>query len=180
MVVFRSEELAMWEILQKKCIDNLNDKVGKWASLLLIPLAVVVFWGVISRYFLNISSPWTWDLSVQMLAALVVLGGGYALYHDAHVSVDLIVSHLPLRIQCMGRIITSGFFFVGIGVLFWKTATIAWMSLMIREKYTSVTEFPIYPLKLLMVFGILLLLLEGISKLIRDINIAAGGDGRKC
>src|SRR4030042_1971010 len=105
----------------------------------------------------------------QLSGARVVLGGGYALLQDAHIGVDALVIHLSARGRAIVDLITSAFFFFGIGVLLWKAALDAWFSLEIREVYSSVFSPPIYPFTILMVIGILLLLLQGVAKFIRDL-----------
>lgn len=150
-------------------IDSLNERVGKISGWLIIPLTTLVTYDVILRYVFNRPTVWAWDINVQLLGALVVLGGGYALLHDAHIGVDALVIHLSPRRRAIVDLITSGFFFFGIGVLMWKAVGDAWFSLQIRELYSSVFLPPIYPFKILMVIGILLLLLQGVAKFIRDL-----------
>ncbi len=153
-------------------IDSLNEWVGKTSGWLIIPLILLVVYDVTLRYVFNRPTVWAWDINVQLLGALVVLGGGYALLHDAHIGVDALVIHLSARRRAIVDLITSAFFFFGIGVLLWKAALDAWFSLEIRELYSSVFLPPIYPFKILMVIGILLLLLQGVAKFIRDLITA--------
>jgi len=153
-------------------IDSLNERVGKISGWLIIPLTTLVTYDVILRYVFNRPTVWAWDINVQLLGTLVVLGGGYALLHDAHIGVDALVIHLSARRRAIVDLITSAFFFFGIGVLLWKAALDAWFSLEIRELYSSVFLPPIYPFKILMVIGILLLLLQGVAKFIRDLITA--------
>lgn len=149
-------------------IDSLNERVGRISGWLIIPLTAFVTYDVILRYIFNRPTIWAWDINIQLLGALVVLGGGYALLHDAHIGVDALVIHLSARRRAIVDLITSAFFFFGIGVLLWKAALDAWFSVEIGEVYSSVFSPPIYPFKILMVIGILLLLLQGVTKFIRD------------
>jgi len=150
-------------------IDSLNEWVGKFSGWLIIPLILLVVYDVTLRYVFNRPTVWAWDINIQLLGALVVLGGGYAFLHGAHIGVDALVIHLSARGRAIVDLITSAFFFFGIGILMWKAVVDAWFSLQIRELYTSVFSPPIYPFKILMVGGILLLLLQGVAKFIRDL-----------
>lgn len=150
-------------------IDSLNERVGKFAGWLILPLTALVTYDVVLRYGFNRPTIWAWDINIQLLGALVVLGGGYALLHDAHIGVDAIVIRLSARKRAIVDLITSAFFFFGIGVLLWQATVDAWFSLEIRELYSSVFMPPIYPFKVLMVAGILLLLLQGVAKFLRDL-----------
>ncbi|KPK92600.1 MAG: hypothetical protein AMJ94_04700 [Deltaproteobacteria bacterium SM23_61] len=150
-------------------VDSLNERVGNISGWLIIPLTAVVTYDVILRYVFNRPTVWAWDINIQLLGALVVLGGGYALFHDAHIGVDALVMQLSPRRRAILDLITSAFFFFGVGVLLWKAASDAWFSLQIKELYSSVFMPPIYPFKILMVVGIFLLLLQGMAKFFRDL-----------
>jgi TRAP-type mannitol/chloroaromatic compound transport system permease small subunit len=149
-------------------IDSLNEWVGKYSGWLIIPLTALVTYDVILRYVFNRPTIWAWDINIQLLGAMVILGGGYGLLHDQHIGVDVLVARLSPRRRAVIDLITSAFFFFGIGVLLWKAASDAWFSLEIREVLSSVFSPPIYPFKILMVVGILLLFLQGLAKFIRD------------
>jgi len=153
-----------------RLIDSLNEWVGKISGWLIIPLILLVVFDVTLRYVFNRPTVWAWDINIQLLGALVVLGGGYALLHGAHIGVDALVMRFSPRGRAIVDLFTSGFFFFGIGVLLWKAFGDALFSVQIKELYTSVFAPPIYPFKILMVVGILLLLLQGVVKFIRDLS----------
>lgn len=155
----------------RRSVDALNEWTGKVAAWLIIPLTLIVVLDVILRYVFNKPTIWAWDVNVQLLGALVILGAGYCLLHNAHVGVDVLVLRFSPRKRAIIDLITGLFFVFAIGVLLWKTASAAWASLQIREAYSSYWEPPIYPFKMLMVVGILLLLLQGIAKFIRDLGV---------
>jgi len=150
-------------------IDSLNEWVGKTFGWLIFPLILIVVFDVTLRYVFNRPTVWAWDVNIQLLGSLVVFGGGYALRNGAHIGVDALVVRLSPRRRALIDVITSGFFFFGVGVLLWKAFGDALFSVQIRELYTSVFAPPIYPFKILMVIGILLLLLQGLVKFLRDL-----------
>jgi TRAP-type mannitol/chloroaromatic compound transport system permease small subunit len=157
-------------------IDSLNEWVGKISGWLIIPLILLVVYDVTLRYVFNRPTVWAWDINIQLLGALVVLGGGYALRNGAHIGVDVLVNQLSPRKRAIVDLITSVFFFFGVGVLMWKAIGDAWFSVQIRELYTSVFAPPIYPFKILMVGGILLLLLQGVVKFIQDLSTVTSNE----
>lgn len=160
-------------------IDNLNEWVGKILGWLIIPLMLLVVYDVILRYIFNRPTIWVWDINIQLLGALVVFGGGYALRHGAHIGVDALVVHLSPAKRALVDLITSFFFFFGIGVLLWKATMDAIFSIQIKELYTSVFAPPIYPFKILMVLGIFLLFLQGMVKFIKDLNLIFARENKK-
>lgn len=130
---------------------------------------------VITRYVFAKPTIWAWDVNIQLAGLLVILGGGFTLLHRSHIGVDILVVRLSPRKRAILDLITGLLFFMGVGVLLWKTVDASWASFMRREVYTSYLAPPIYPLKLIMIGGVALLLLQGISKFIRDFDTAFFG-----
>lgn len=153
-------------------VETVNEWTGKIVRWALIPLTLIVTTDVILRYIFNKPTVWAWDVNVQLLGALAILGAGYTLLRGGHISVDVAVLRLSPRARAIIGIVTSVFFFFGIGVMLWKATETAWGSFLIRETMTTYLRPPIYPLRIVMVLGILLLLLQGVSKLIVDLGTA--------
>ena len=156
-------------------IDYINEWVGRAASVLMYVLVAVVTVEVIMRYIFNRPSVWNWDIMVIVFAMICVLGAGYVLLHRRHVMIDVIVGRFSPRVRAIIDLVTSGFFYLGIGVLVWLAVLEADRSIAIKENITSIWSPPLYPLRVVWVIGICLLLLQGIVKFIRDIKIARSG-----
>lgn len=157
-------------------IDVINDWMGRIASWLLIPLSLLVVFDVILRYVLNMATIWVWDVGVQIQAAIVVLGGGYALLHKGHVSVDILISKLPTRKRALLDAIMYIFLVGGIAILLWRLSISAQYALSIKEHWTSTWAPVVYPLKVLIVIGVGALLLQAIANWIRIILTLIHGD----
>ncbi len=152
-----------------KLIDTINEWSGRIAAWLFIPLTIGVTVDVFTRYVLN--KPWFYlDINVQIMGTLVLLGAGYCLLHGKHIEMDMFVTRLSPRKRAIMRLILYPLFFVGVGVLLWKVTVAAMDSLRLHERYTSAFGPPIYPYKVIIVIGVLLLLLQGISIYIRDLK----------
>lgn len=150
-------------------IDTLNDWSGRIVAWLIIPMLLIVTYDVIMRYVFNCPTIWAWDINVQLLGVSVALGGGYTLLYNGHIGVDVFVEGLARRKRAIIDLITSIFFFLGIGVLVWESWKVAWFSVRTREVDYTFFAPPVYPLKVLIAVGFFLLFLQGIAKFIRDI-----------
>ena len=148
-------------------VDRVNEWVGKYVSWLVIPLTVVVTYDVILRYIFDSPTIWAWDIAVQILATIAILGGGNALLVGAHIGIDVLVERLSPRKRAIIGLITYVFFFFSVGILLWKTAVGAWASALIGERSYSFAAPPVYPLKIVMAVGVALLFLQGIANFIR-------------
>jgi TRAP-type mannitol/chloroaromatic compound transport system permease small subunit len=158
-----------------RLVDTANEWVGRAASLMLYILVAVVTVEVILRYIFNRPSIWNWDIMKLVFAMICVLGAGYVLLHGKHVIIDVIVSRFSPRVRAIINLVTSGFFFLGVSVLVWISFQEAGRSIAIKENITSIWSPPLYPLRVIWVIGVILLLLQGIIKLVRDVNIARTG-----
>ena len=158
-------------MLKKFCriIDALNEWAGKVAAWLVVPMLLIVTYDVIMRYIFNRPTVWAWDINVQLLGVSVALGGGYTLLYNGHIGVDVLVEGLARRKRAIVDLLTSIFFFLGIGVLAWESGRVAWSSVRTREIDFTYFAPPVYPLKVLIAVGFFLLFLQGIAKFIRDI-----------
>ena len=158
-------------MLKRFCqvVDALNEWSGRIAACLIIPMLLIVTYDVIMRYLFNRPTVWAWDINVQLLGVSVALGGGYTLLHNGHIGVDVLVEGLGRRKKAIIDLITSIFFFIGIGVLVREAGRVAWAS--VRTKEVDFTYFapPVYPLKVIIAIGFLLLFVQGISKFVKDI-----------
>ena len=159
-------------------VDTINEKVGRAASMLLIPLVIIVMLEVILRYFFDRPTIWAWDVNVQLAGALILLAGGYTLLYKRHVIIDVVVGHFSPRARAITDLVTSPVFFIGYGVLLWLAIDEARYSVQIRELYSSVWSPPMYYFKVVMAVGFFLLLIQGVVKFIRDLSIATSSEAR--
>ena len=157
-----------------RAIDKTNEWVGRGVSLVFIPLVLLVMTEVVSRYFFNHPTIWSWDVNIQLSAGLIALGGGYALLYKDHVLVDIFVSRFSPRARAIIDMVTALIFFTGVGVLLWLAIGEAKWSVETGERFTSLLEPVLGPIRVAVAVGILLMLLQGIVKFIRDLQIATG------
>jgi TRAP-type mannitol/chloroaromatic compound transport system permease small subunit len=157
-----------------RTIDSVNEWVGKVVSFLIYPLIGVTIYEIAMRYFLSKSQVWVPEVSTFIFGALFVLGGGYVLLHEGHVKLDIIYNFFPTKTKASIDIVTSIFFFLFYGILIWKGSLMAWDSLITLETSASAFAPPLFPSKMMIPIGASLLLLAGLSKLIRDVFIATG------
>jgi len=135
-------------------------------------MTFLISFDVVMRYVLDRPTIWAWDLNIQFLAVMTVVGAGYTHLHKSHIGVDILVSSCTPRTRAIIDLITSVFFFLGVVMLLWKGAGQVLMSVRTLEISESYWAPPVWPLKILIIIGIFLLLLQGIAKFIRDLTTA--------
>jgi TRAP-type mannitol/chloroaromatic compound transport system permease small subunit len=150
-------------------VDIINEWSGKVFGWLFIPLTFMVVSEVIMRYIFNDPIIGVWDIGGMLQALIIVFGGGYAVLHKGHVSVDILVSRLSARKRAFVDSVTDALVIVAITLLLWKVGANTWFSISCKEHFTSSWGPPIYPLKTAMTIGIGLMLLQAITNWIRNL-----------
>lgn len=158
-----------------RTVDTISDWSGKIISYSVLILIPVIVYEVIARYAFNRPSQWAMEVSCFAFGILWILGGCYALLRKAHVSMELMYVHLTPRGKAIFDLATAPLFFSFIGVLLWKGLEMALYSISILEHSNTVWSPPVYPLRIIIPLGALLILLQGLAKFIRDLTTATTG-----
>jgi TRAP-type mannitol/chloroaromatic compound transport system permease small subunit len=157
-----------------KYIDNLSRATGVFSCGLILVVLIVVLYEVLMRYAFNASQIWAYETSQFAFGTLMVIGGAYTLLHQAHVRMDVFYSRMSPRSRAIMDIITFLFFLLFVGLLLWKGWTLGWRSFMWGERSESAWMPPIWPVKLMIPLGALLVLLQGFAFVARDILFLMG------
>lgn len=150
-------------------VETLTGWSGKLVAYWAMIAVLVYYYEVIARYVFNSPTNWAHESMFLMFGMQYLLSGGYALREDAHVRVDVIYERFSLRGRVIIDIISSFFFFVFATTLLVTGFIFASDSIDVWE--VSFTEWAIqyWPVKITIVIGALLLLLQGAAKLMRDV-----------
>lgn len=162
-----------------KAIDAINEWIGRTFSYLVFLVAFITVYTVITRYIFKKSPLWGLESAQYLFTVVVMLMAGYVLLHDGHVKNDLLYTHLSPRIRSLVDLFTGIFFFFYAGSLLWKGWSFFWTSMMLKETTGSLWGPPVYPIKGLVLAGFLLLMLQGITKFIRDLFIVFSMGGKE-
>lgn len=162
-------KLARW-------IDALNEGVGKTVSWLTALLMLLVCFDVIARYIANDTSAWIMELEWHMFALIFLLGAGYGFRHDRHVRVDLFYASFAPRDKALVNVIGGLFFLIPWCVVVVIVATnYALTSYEIREMSPDPGGLPArYIIKFAIAIGAFLLMLQGLSSVIRSMLVLRG------
>jgi TRAP-type mannitol/chloroaromatic compound transport system permease small subunit len=101
-----------------------------------------------------------------------LLGGGYALLHRRHVTVDVVYARFSARTRAKLDVVTLVFFVLYLGTLIWAGFVWGWDSIKIGETTGSPWNPPIWPVKLAIPIAAVLVLLQGIANVVRDFKAA--------
>ena len=156
-------------------VDTLSEWSGKIFSFLLLAVILVLLFEIGMRYLLNMPTIWAHEITQHTFGAYSILAGAYVLLSRGHVKVDVVYSQLSRRGQAILDSITYLLFFVFVSPIFGYGLVQATDSIRIMEVSFSPFAPPIWPLKITVPLGALLILLQGIAHWIRTLSIAIRG-----
>jgi len=150
-------------------IEKINVKAGEYVAWWSLIAVFVYYYEVLARFVFNSPTNWVHESMFLMFGMQYMLSGAYAYREDQHVRVDVIYAKFSPRGKAIADIVTSVFFFIFIGTMLVTGYRFAADAVNVGEH--SFTEWGIqyWPVKLAIPIGAALLLLQGISKLLKDI-----------
>jgi TRAP-type mannitol/chloroaromatic compound transport system permease small subunit len=156
-------------------IDRLNTAIGRWVAYWGVIAVFFYYYEVVGRYVFNSPTNWVHESMFLMFGMQYLACGAYALREESHVRVDIFYAKFSPRWKAIADIITSVFFFIFMITMFWTGARFALDAISLGEN--SFTEWGVqyWPVKLAIPIGAFLMILQGISKLIKDIIFVTRG-----
>lgn len=158
-------------------IDNISIWSGKAVAWMVLPMIASLVFEVICRYFFNAPTIWAGDLSTILYGAFFMLGSAYTLQCQQHIRTDFLYENWSTRTKgFVDTIIYIVCYFPGLGIFLWLSWTYALKSTQLQERIISSPWMPyIWPLKLCIPLSVALLLIQGVSELIKSIYAARTG-----
>jgi len=135
----------------------------------------VVLFEVILRYVFNRPTIWGMELAGMLYALYFLIGGSYTLRWDKHVSVEIFYRRMSSRKRAIVDLFTWILFYIFCWVLVWDGAKYAWDAVLHLERSNTTWAPPIWPVKLLIPTAAFLMLVQGLTKFLRDFFIAIMG-----
>jgi TRAP-type mannitol/chloroaromatic compound transport system permease small subunit len=160
-----------------RAIDKFTDTTGVWVAWLNVPLVLAVAYEVIARYAFHAPTIWSFDVTYMLYGTIFMLGAAYALLKGAHIRTDFFYEKWSDRTRGMVDSISYiVFFFPSIIMLLAASGTEAWYAYTINETSEQTPWRPIlWPFKAVVPLTCVLLLLQGVSELIKSFYAARTG-----
>ncbi|MBA4171110.1 MAG: hypothetical protein C0511_00275 [Hyphomicrobium sp.] len=157
------------------------DKAGLWSGTivgwLIVPMIMSLVYEVIARYAFNAPTIWAYDMTFMSYGAFFMLGSAYTLMRGGHIRTDSFYgSWSPQTQGTVDAICYVLFFFPPLLCFLYVTWDYFLVSYGRNERSVTSPWLPlIWPLKATMPLTCLLLLIQGLSELLRSIHAARTG-----
>jgi len=156
-------------------IDGLNDRIGHFSYWLILVAVLVSAGNAIMRYTFDKSSNAWLEIQWYLFWAVFLFCAGYTLLHNQHVRIDVISSHLSKRGRAWIDILGTLFFLLPMAIaIMWMSWPVFVQAWELNEVSSNAGGLTVWPARLMLPIGFFLLILQGISELIKRVAFLFG------
>jgi len=156
-------------------VDWLNAQVGKWVIWLILGSTIISAINALVRKIFNTSSNAYLEVQWYLFAGAFLLAAGYTLLNGEHVKIDVVSSHLSKRKQIWIDIIGFTFFLMPMCmIILWFGTPFFLQGFRSGEMSSNAGGLVRWPVYALMPIGFALLMLQGLSELVKRIAFLRG------
>ena len=156
-------------------IDALNERVGHLSYWLILVAVLVSAGNATMRYTFNMSSNAWLEIQWYLFSAVFLFCAGYALLHNQHVRIDVISGRMSRRARAWIDVFGTLFFLLPMSIaIMWMSWPVFVQAYELQEMSGSAGGLIVWPARLMVPLGFLLLSLQGISELIKRIAFLRG------
>jgi TRAP-type mannitol/chloroaromatic compound transport system permease small subunit len=154
-----------------RAIDGVSTAAGWLAGWLIVPMTFAVAYEVAARYIFGAPTKWTYEVGYMTYGAQFMLAAAYTLLKGGHIRTDVFYERWSAKTRAaVDAICYLFFFFPGLLFILYAGAVEAWFAWEIGERTAlriGSVPWPMYPFKAVIPLTAALLLLQGLSELIR-------------
>jgi TRAP-type mannitol/chloroaromatic compound transport system permease small subunit len=156
-------------------IDSITEFVGKSIIWVVLVVTLISCGNAIMRYTINYSSNAFLEIQWYLFAVIFLFGAGYTLKRNEHVRIDLIAGKFSKRGQAMIDIFGIIFFLMPMAIaIMWMSWPIFLLALKTNEMSSNAGGLILWPARLMVPLGFFLLVMQGISELIKKVGFLQG------
>ncbi|MCP4993960.1 MAG: TRAP transporter small permease subunit [Gammaproteobacteria bacterium] len=148
--------------------------IGKFAMYLVFAMMGILLFSSISRTVFNVPHIWAIEMAQFTMAAYYLLGGGFSMMLGAHVRMDVLYGNWSPKRRAVTDAITIFCLIFYLVVLLIGGLSSTMYSLEYGQRNYSSWGPPVSPIKIIMVIGIFMMLLQSIATFFRDLAKVKG------
>jgi len=154
-------------------VDKVNYRIGRVAMFIIFIMVGVMFYSAITKAFFR-PALWTYEFSQFLMVAYFLVGGAYSIQLKGHVRMDLIYGNWSERTKSRWDSVTSLVMIAYLVLLLYGSVDSTIYAISYGERSYSIWRPYMWPIKVIMTFGIFLMLLQAIAQFFKDISGAKG------
>ena len=163
-----------------KLIDASSDLIGRSAAWLTVGMVLLMALIVALRYLFQTGSIAMQESVIYVNALIFTLGAAYTLKEQGHVRVDIFYNRLGVKQKALVDLLGGLVFLLPFaGFIIWESWDYVSVSWRIKESSAELSGLPyVYLLKATIILLALLLIIQGISEILKAIVSIRQGNSR--
>ena len=158
-----------------RAVDRFTGWTGRTVAWLVVAAILISAGNATVRKLFDTSSNAWLELQWWLFGAVFLLCASWTLSSNEHIRIDIVSNLLPRSARNTIEIIGHILFLMPIClVILYTSIPFFWRSWMQNEQSSNAGGLPLYPPKMLVALGFALLLVQGVSELIKRIAIMRG------
>jgi TRAP-type mannitol/chloroaromatic compound transport system permease small subunit len=157
-----------------KYVDYVSIKLGRLAMYTIFFMTGVLLLGSVTRNILNMPLSWTVEMAQFILTGYYFIGGAYSMILKEHVRMDLLYDHFSTKNKARIDLVTGFFLLFYLSTLFIGSISSTMYAIEYGQRNFSQWNPSMIPIKVIMVIGIFLMILQTISTFFKDLATAKG------
>lgn len=163
-------------MLLVRLIERIVGGTGRVAALIVIPLVLATSFEVFSRYLFGAPTIWAYELGYMLTGSHFLLGASLTLMMGSHIRIDLLYARFSQRGQALVDLICYSTLFLPFLIFLSESLfDYAYRALLSGElSGQSAWSPPIWPFRMLLTLGFVLLALQVFAEILKCISVLIG------
>lgn len=158
-----------------RIVDAVNYRVGRFMMYGIFVMVGILLWSSISKTFF-LPSLWTLEIAQFAMVAYYILGGPYAMQLGANVRMDLFYGNWSDHKKAWVDAFTVFLLIFYLGVMVYGAIDSTSYSIQYGERSPTAWRPYLWPIKVAMIVGFCLMLLQALSEFFKDVARIRGED----
>ena len=151
-----------------RTVEAINLRIGRAVMYGIFVMIGILLWSSISKTFF-LPSLWTLEMAQFAMVTYYILGGPYAMQMGSNVRMDLFYGSRSAQTKAWVDAFTVLFLIYFLAVLVYGAIDSTTYALSYNERSPTAWRPYLWPIKLIMCAGIILMLLQAIAEFFKDI-----------
>ena len=157
-----------------KYIDGLTSIIGRITMYLVFVLMGILVLSFVTRNIINFPLMWIIEMAQFTMTAYYLMGGAYSMMEDQHVRMDIVYGNFSDKNKARMDLFTSFFLIFYLVILLIGSYSSLIYTINTNQKLFTAWAPYVWPIKTIMLFGILLMLLQSFSIFFKDLAKVKG------
>lgn len=154
-------------------VEKMNRLIGRFSMYLIFAMLGVLVYSSVSKVAF-LPAQWTLETAQFLMVAYYLLGGAYSMQLGDHVRMDLLYSSWKPRTRSIVDSVTVLFLIFYLCLLLYGGFSSTEYAIQYKEQSYSAWAPYMAPVKIVMTFGIFLMLLQAVAAFFRDLAAIRG------